>query len=62
MNGYDFYRQVHINNLRVDILVDLTREKIILQFNDGELIKFFESLSMEPKNYMNVIIEEGDIM
>lgn len=62
MENYDFYRQVSIQNFLVDILVDLKREKIILQFGDDCLVKFLESFEMPLKNYMNVRIEEGDIM
>lgn len=56
MSSYDFYRQLNLNNTTVDVLVDLTREKIILQFNDNELLSWIESLNSELKDYIKVTI------
>lgn len=58
MGNYDFYRQISINNKNVDVLVDLTREKIILQFGDDQLIPWLAEFGDRLKNYITVIIKE----
>ena len=56
MANYDFYRQLKINGISFDVLIDLTREKIILQFGDDNLLKFLNSLNEPIDNYKIVTI------